>query len=339
MATEIEATTEAATDAQSEPKLEAKAELPLVSPIDIPAAADPAPAADIRAAVAAAIEAAKIPAAKPAAASAPVIEPAKPAAAKPAAMKPKLPEAEPNKPDFGDQTLRLAIEMAAARSADETRRRFFNMPVPAALSAQRQSWRTPLAAAVVLAAVGGAAFGSLSGASLGYLWFGSSGSNNKIDANALSTMKAELAELATLKASVDGATRGANGQFAKLVDRLDRVEHAQAEPSAKLTHIAEAVDRLEKKNVAAAAPLAAPETTGSIGAPPSSVEGGKGDKLLQDWIVQDARHGHALVASRFGGVFDVTVGGMLPGLGHVQSIKRQDGQWVVLTDKGLISER
>jgi hypothetical protein len=340
MATDIEAKTEPTADtnaeAQSEFKLDAKAELPLVSPIDIPAAADPAPAAEISAAAALAIEAAKrrtIEAAKPAG--------PKPAAPKPAAAKPAKPElrdAEPDKPDFTEQTLRLAIEMAAARSADETRRRFFNMPVPAAVAAQRQSWRTPLAAAVVLAAVGGAAFGSLSGASLGYLWFGSSGSN-KMDANALSAMKAELAELATLKASVDGATRGANGQFAKLADRLDRVEHAQAEPSAKLTHIAEALDRLEKKNVAAAAPLAAPETTGSIGAPPASVDGPKGDKLLQDWIVQDARHGHALVASRFGGVFDVTTGSMLPGLGHVQAIKRQDGQWVVLTEKGLITER
>ena len=181
------------------------------------------------------------------AAKLPPLRPAKPA-------KLALPEVEPQKPDFGDQTLRLAIEMAAARSADETRRKFFSMPVPAAAAAPRQSWRTPLAAAVVLAAVGGAAFGSLSGASLGYLWFGSSGSS-RIDASALSTMKAELAELATLKASVDGATRGANGQFAKLADRLDRVEHAQAEPSAKLTHISEALDRLEKKSVAAAAPL------------------------------------------------------------------------------------
>jgi hypothetical protein len=227
--------------------------------------------------------------------------------------------------------------MAAARSADETRRKFFSLPVPAA-AATRQSWRTPLAAAVVVAAVGGAAFGSLSGATLGYLWFGSGGSN-KIEANALQTMKTELAELATLKASLDGATRGANGQFAKIADRLDRVEHAQAEPSAKLTHISEALDRLEKKNVAAAAPAAAPETTGSIGGPPANVDAGKGDKLLQDWIVQDVRRGHALVASRFGGVFDVSIGSTLPGLGHVQTIKRQDGQWVVVTDKGLISER
>src|SRR5579872_7409728 len=109
MANEIEATSDATLEAKPEIAPEPKAELPLVSPIDIPAA--PAPAAEKRAAAAPPIEAAK-PAAKPA--------------------KADLPEAEPQKPDFGDQTLRLAIEMAAARSADETRRRFFNMPVPAA---------------------------------------------------------------------------------------------------------------------------------------------------------------------------------------------------------------
>jgi hypothetical protein len=308
MASEIEAKTDTELEAKPEARPETKAELPFVSLLDSLAAAETAPAS-----------------AAPAQAS---------SAARPA--KADLPEAEPIKPDFGDQTLRLAIELAAARSADETRRKFFSMPVAA--GATRQSWRTPLAAAVVLAAVGGAAFGSLSGATLGYLWFGSGG-YNKIEASALQTMKTELAELATLKASLDGATRGTNGQFAKLADRLDRVEHAQAEPSAKLTHIADALDRLEKKNVAAAAPAAAPETTGSIGGAPANVDGSKSDKLLQDWIVQDVRRGHALVASRFGGVFDVTAGSILPGLGHVQTIKRQDGQWVVVTDKGLISER
>jgi hypothetical protein len=311
MASEIEAKDDAKLEAAAQARPETKAELPFVSLLDSLAAAEPAAAAEIGPAPAPAIGAAK-------------------------AAKADLPEAEPLKPDFGDQTLRLAIEMAAARSAGETRRKFFSMPVPAAST--RPSWRTPLAAAVVLAAVGGAAFGSLSGATLGYLWFGSAGSN-KIEANALQTMKAELAELATLKANLDGATRGANGQFAKIADRLDRVEHVQAEPSAKLTHISEALDRLEKKNVAAAAPAAAPETTGSIGGPPASVDGTKGDKLLRDWIVQDVRRGHALVASRFGGVFDVTAGSTLPGLGHVQTIKREDGQWVVVTDKGLISER
>ena len=286
-------------------------ELPVVSPIEIPAAAVAASAAETSGAAASSIDAVKAD-----------------------LRKADLAEVEPLKPDLIEQKFRLAIDMAAGRSADEIGKKLADIPAPVA--AARRPWLTPLAAAVVIAATGGAAFGSLSATAFGYLWSGA-GSHNRVEANALQTMKAELAELATLKSSLDGATRGANGQFAKIADRLDRVEHAQAEPAAKLTHIADAVDRLEKKSVVAAAALA-PETTGSIGAP-ATIEGTKGDKLLRDWIVQDVRRGHALVASRFGGVFDVMVGSMLPGLGHVQTIRRQDGQWVVLTDKGLISER
>jgi hypothetical protein len=308
--------TEAASDIKSDTKSELP-ELPLVSPIEIPAAADAGPVSDMSAA------------------AVPVIEAPKADLPKADLPKAELPKAEPPKPDLIEQKLRLAIEMAAGRSSADISKKLAGNPAPVA--AKRRPWLTPLAAAVVIAATGGAALGSLSAAALGYLWSGSGGGSNRVEANTLQTLKAELGELAALKSSVDGATRGANGQFAKIADRLDRVEHAQAEPAAKLTHIADAVDRLEKKNVAAAA-AAAPETTGSIGAP-ASIEGTKGDKLLQDWIVQDVRRGHALVASRVGGVFDVTAGSMLPGLGHVQAIKRQDGQWVVLTDKGLITER
>ena len=314
------------TEAKSDVKSELP-ELPLVSPIEIPAAADAAPVSEMSATTAA-------PASEMSAAAAPLVD--APKADLPKAELPKidLPKAEPPKPDLIEQKLRLAIEMAAGRSSAEIGKKLADIPAPVA--AARRPWLTPIAAAVVIAATGGAAFGSLSATALGYLWSGSAGPN-RVEASTLQTMKAELAELVALKSSLDGATRGANGQFAQIADRLDRVEHAQAEPAAKLTHISDAVDRLEKKNVVTAA-APAPETTGSIGAP-ANVEGGKSDKLLQDWIVQDVRRGHALVASRFGGVFDVTVGSMLPGLGHVQTIKRQNGQWVVLTDKGLISER
>ena len=50
-------------------------------------------------------------------------------------------------------------------------------------------------------------------------------------------------------------------------------------------------------------------------------------------------HGdRALVASRYGGEFLVTPGSVLPGLGQVDAVKRQDGQWVVVTARGLITE-
>jgi len=49
-----------------------------------------------------------------------------------------------------------------------------------------------------------------------------------------------------------------------------------------------------------------------------------------------ARGGRALVENRPGGLFDVTTGSLLPGLGHVESVKRRDGQWVVNTAHGVI---
>jgi len=200
-----------------------------------------------------------------------------------------------------------------------------------------------LAACIASAAALGSFVGSLSAAGVTRLWPGAAASSNTTATNTLQATKAELAELAALKANLDGAARGANSQFGKLADRLDRVERVQIEAATKLAHVADAMDRLEKKNVmASAAPTApaAPETTGSIAnsqPAPAPVEAKLPDKILPDWIVQDVRAGHALVENSHGGVFDVTAGGMIPGLGRVETIKRQDGQWIVVTARGLIS--
>ncbi len=207
-----------------------------------------------------------------------------------------------------------------------------------------------LAASVAIAAAVGALFGSLSASGFAYFMSGPMVKVHVADARTLQvvpSLKAELADLASLKANLDNATRSANGQFAKLADRLDRVERAEAEPAAKISHIADAVDRLEKRSAAAAA---VPEITGSIAAnqpaaapaptPPMASETKPPDRVLQDWIVQDVRGNRALVASRYGGMFAVAAGGFLPGLGRVETITRQDGRWVVVTARGVItSER
>jgi TolA-binding protein len=115
-----------------------------------------------------------------------------------------------------------------------------------------------------------AALGALASSGLAHLWFGANTSMAGTNAqqmlqavqaklDQLASIKGELAELAALKANVDGATRSANNQFAKLADRIDRVERGQAEPATKIGQIAEAVDRLEKSVSARL------ETTGSIG--------------------------------------------------------------------------
>ena len=212
----------------------------------------------------------------------------------------------------------------------------------AAVAAPSRSSRFALlAASLALAAGLGAVVGSLSASGLAHFSpvAAAAPKSGMAEANALQAVKAELAELSALKASLDGTARNANGQFAKIVERLDRVERAQIEPAAKIAHMAEAIDRLEKKNVMAAA-SAAPEMTGAIPnkQPAAPAETKLPDKILQNWVVQDVRRGRALVENSSGGVFAVASGSVLPGLGLVESIKRQDGQWVVVTARGVITE-
>jgi hypothetical protein len=157
-------------------------------------------------------------------------------------------------------------------------------------------------------------------------------------ARLMSAVRSDTSELAALKANLDGVTRSANAQIARLAERLDHVEHAQSEPAAKIAHLAEAIDRLEKKNAAASA---AAETTGSIpaGPPAPPAEAKPPERVLHDWVMRSVRGGRALVQSRYGGVFVVTTGSFLPGLGRVEVVQRQDGQWVVATGRGVIAGR
>jgi hypothetical protein len=197
-----------------------------------------------------------------------------------------------------------------------------------------------VAASFAAAAAIGSFIGSLSATGVERLW--PAGGTNVASVRIAPAAKSDPADAATLKANFDAAARGANGQLAKLAERLDRLERAQAEPAAKLARLAEAIDRLEKKNAlvaasAAASAAASPETTGSItSAAPSASDNKSGDKVLPDWIVRDARGGRALIENRQGGLFDVTTGSVLPGLGRVESVKRHDGQWVVVTAHGTI---
>lgn len=221
-------------------------------------------------------------------------------------------------------------EPPVLRFADHAPHEPAEAPADEAPAPSRSSRFALLAAAVALAAGLGSVIGSLSAAGFAHLWSSSSGSSATADAYTLQAIKAEIAELTALKAALDGATRNANSQFAKIADRLDRVERAQADP-AKIAHIADTVDRLDKHS-------AALDVTGSIAASPSSAPEAKtADRIVQDWIVHDVQNGRALVESRYGGIFDVASGSTLPGLGRVESIKRQDGQWVVVTAHGLIT--
>jgi hypothetical protein len=208
----------------------------------------------------------------------------------------------------------------------------------AAPSAQPRSWRFALLAATIALAAGVGSFaGSLSGAGFGRLVPEAAPSANTADADKiLRAMKSQLAELSAMKSNLDGSIRNANTQFVAIAERLDRVERAATNPAAQLAHIADAVDRLNKIN-------AAPETTSSITpmttapmtTPPAEPK--ITDRLVEDWVVQDVHGDRALVEGRNGSLFEVGAGSILPGVGRVEAVKRQDGQWVVVTARGLIT--
>jgi hypothetical protein len=137
-------------------------------------------------------------------------------------------------------------------------------------------------------------------------------------------------EVTTLKASLDATNKAAHVQIAKISERADRIErNASAELitgsiSAPQT-VPSAATPVPVPTPRPAPRIAAPEFT-----PPARPQ------IVQDWAIREARDGYVYVQGHGGDVFQVVPGAPLPGLGQVESIRRQDGRWVVTTPKGII---
>ena len=191
----------------------------------------------------------------------------------------------------------------------------------------------PLAAAIVFAAALGAIAGAATTSSL---LRDTSPPADMIAANANRALQDSVAqlgsELSTLKAGIASAQRSTSTQFGKLAERLDRTEKAQAEPVGKLAKIQESIDRLEQRqqHVAAAAP--APEVTGSVAAKEEARP-----QVVEGWRLRDFYDGRAVVEGRNGMLFRVVPGSNVPGLGKVETIKRENGKVVVVTASGIIA--
>ncbi len=223
------------------------------------------------------------------------------------------------------------------------------LPAAAASTPQPGSLRFLLLAAIIACAAGiGALAGSLSVTGIAHRRVASAPVSTTADARELvRALRTQLAELSALKASLERTSRSNAAQVARIASRLDVLEHAQADPAAKLAHIADVVDRLDKREAAA------PDITGSIATaspspppappapstPPVPSEAQPAAPVLHDWIVQDVHNGRALVESRHGSLFLVGSGSVMPGLGRVQEVRRQDGEWIVVTERGVITSR
>jgi hypothetical protein len=131
-------------------------------------------------------------------------------------------------------------------------------------------------------------------------------------------------DLAALKASIDAGHRNANAAFTRIGERVDRIDRTQSEPIAKLTKAIEAFERRDATGtITPPQPVAGP---GQASKQPGSVEG---------WVLRDVQRGTALIEGRMG-LIEVDQGDVVPGLGRIEAIRKQDGRWVVQTSKGLI---
>jgi hypothetical protein len=217
-------------------------------------------------------------------------------------------------------------------------------PAPAvtpAISAKADTsrWRlppyAPLAAGIALAVAVGAAAGATATAALMH-GPAASASSAAEESRAIQAAVAQLgSELTALKTGLSAAQRSTTVQFVKLTERLDRAEKSQTEPAAKLAKITEALDRLEKRQQQPAAQpvhAADPQTTASVVAKEESRP-----PVADGWRLRDFYSGRAVVESRNGALFEIAPGSNLPGLGRVESIKRENGKVVVVAKNGIIT--
>jgi hypothetical protein len=219
----------------------------------------------------------------------------------------------------------------------------------AAATPERPKRFALLAAAIALAASFGALAGALGTSELGRPAAASADASTPQDIRALhSTIEQMRSELTALRSGVESGTRNTNAQFGKITERFDRVERTQTERAAKFAKATEAIERLERR----ADPATAKETTGSIKEPPAAHPTAAASApahqaavaptpppqpaSLPGWSVRDVYRGVAVISSARTGLMEVEAGDIVPFLGRIESIRRHDGRWIVVTSRGPI---
>jgi hypothetical protein len=180
-----------------------------------------------------------------------------------------------------------------------------------------------LAASVALAALFGAAAGAIgTNASL-------AAKKPPVEVAAIDERKAmqqSIAhlskEVASLKTNLEAASKTAQNLAAKTADRLAAMAEITGSISSPQTLPAAG---------AQTTPMPPPRPAQEALAPPPM----RPAVVLPDWTIRMARDGMALVQGH-GELYQAVLGAPLPGLGPVQTIKREDGRWVVVTPRGII---
>jgi hypothetical protein len=232
-------------------------------------------------------------------------------------------EAEKPAAKWGEATRALTVATAMPGDAKPS--------ASASSSAKRGPARHTRIVPLAVAAMVGLTVGALGATTLpqiGPLLFGEAPPPAEVPSvtTAIAQMRADLA---ALKASTETTSRSTSAQLAKLSERFDRFERAQA--AAGKADLAIAKDTTGSIAPAAPSLPAPPPAASVVPLPPAPVPG-----IVSGWVVRDVYHGNAILQGRLGGMIEVGPGDILPGVGRIEAIRRQDGRWVVITPKGMI---
>ena len=196
------------------------------------------------------------------------------------------------------------------------------------LSPALRRWWAPggMAAALLL----GTAIGALA---TGYLATPRSDAGSPAERQAIQQSIARLShELGTLKADLANAGKSARAQSAQLAKLNDTLSEPLARDAAVVTASIAPPQTMSTASapVQVSAPLPPPRPTAQIAAHTENR-----NARISGWSVLGARGGFVYVRSGRE-IFRVAPGARLPGLGLVEEVRRQDGEWVIVTPRGLI---
>ncbi|MBX9774196.1 MAG: hypothetical protein K2Y71_07250 [Xanthobacteraceae bacterium] len=136
-------------------------------------------------------------------------------------------------------------------------------------------------------------------------------------------------EIGAIKSSVETSNRNANAQLAKFNERLERIDRAQSASAAQRAQTPSGtVTGSVQPQQAAAVPVA------PAAAPPAEAAR---QRVIEGWTVRHVSRGVAVIQGRRMGAIEVEAGDIVPGVGRIESIRRQDGRWIVLTSNGMIT--
>lgn len=184
-----------------------------------------------------------------------------------------------------------------------------------------------------------------------------------------------LGKQAQLSDKVERTNAETVGRIGKVAEQLERIERAQRDPQ-RQQGLIERLERIEKHvasakpSETAAVPVPVASATPTPPAKPAGIASAVQDVTqtgslpdarkmepkadlkadlkpepdprkvqLDGYVLRDIDDGYALIEMKNGRFVEVAAGGVLPGIGRIESIERRGRQWVVLTPKGYIGER